>query len=915
MADDLSPLVNLDLINKIYKTINAQINERVYDPRYNTAATLGDVNHRYVNAYLKALNVNGDATITGNVTSIKNIAATTFNNLTLESKTSGFKISGGASKALTIADTTSISKPLTVEAATSISAATTISAELTVSAATNITKSLTVNAATTIGTTSTGAVEIKSGGTEKTTIIGPNNGSVTFTTPTSDLQGAVKIGSASSTSTIGVSASKYLKVYTDTEIGGKTNIGKVSIQPNGANALTINGPSDGKAVTLKSGTCVVEADCDTRSIADKLVKRDTNSNILVGNVNGVKLTSAATGFTAEGGTTPKTLTVSSKATLGSSTASENGSVTIKSAGTSPATIVGPSGETAQFNVKTTIGAASTNTGAVTIQSSGSGATVIQGPSGKTAAFNVATTIGATSDNTGAVEVKSAGANKTIITGPDNGSVAFTTPSSNTQGAVTISDNSTDPKISTIGISAGKSLRAFTSVNVGDPVNYGDVTIKSSGTNPTTIVGPSNKAANFLTKTTIGSTKNTGDVDIQPNGTNKLTINGPKDGVAVSLIGGTYTTSATTSNNTTPTENSLLKIEKISANQVLIGPASGEKDVPTYRILASDDLPTVPCGKGGTGITTYTTGDILYASASNTLSRLGKGSNGQVLKMSNGAPAWGTNDTVTQTIVTTANSYPILASATADAKATTTTTSVFASGITITPSSNTIAAKTFKGDLSGNATSASTITTNGWPEPVENDDGTKTAFIGYVTVVDEAGTEKNVCVSKDSDSGKGVSIERKETTTAEGETVGTYHLYAGAVHNAVWNDLADCIEVPEDTDLEFGYCYSWDGDRVEKTSRKSKNCIGIHSNTAGLFMGEKPVKTIQAAVAGFALAYTDKIYPEGTPLTWSDDGKLTKCTTLKCVLHPERVIATFYKEEKQESWHGVKVNNRHWVKVR
>ena len=81
------------------------------------------------------------------------------------------------------------------------------------------------------------------------------------------------------------------------------------------------------------------------------------------------------------------------------------------------------------------------------------------------------------------------------------------------------------------------------------------------------------------------------------------------------------------------------------------------------------------------------------------------------------------------------------------------------------------------------------------------------------------------------------------------------------------------------------------------------------------MGEKPTKTIQTAVAGFALAYVDKIYPEGTPLTWSDDGKLTKCTVLKRVLHPERVIATFYKEEKQESWHGVKVNNRHWVKVR
>lgn len=68
MADNLSPLVNLDLVNQIYRTINAQISERVYDPNYYSAAELGDANHRYVNAYLKALNVSGDATISGNTT-------------------------------------------------------------------------------------------------------------------------------------------------------------------------------------------------------------------------------------------------------------------------------------------------------------------------------------------------------------------------------------------------------------------------------------------------------------------------------------------------------------------------------------------------------------------------------------------------------------------------------------------------------------------------------------------------------------------------------------------------------------------------------------------------------------------------------------------------------------------------------
>lgn len=43
--------------------------------------------------------------------------------------------------------------------------------------------------------------------------------------------------------------------------------------------------------------------------------------------------------------------------------------------------------------------------------------------------------------------------------------------------------------------------------------------------------------------------------------------------------------------------------------------------------------------GGTGQTTYATGDILYASASNTLAKLPAGSNGQVLTLASGIPSW------------------------------------------------------------------------------------------------------------------------------------------------------------------------------------------------------------------------------------------------------------------------------------
>lgn len=146
MADNLSPLVNLDLINQIYKTINAQITERVYNPKYNSEATLGSKDNKYKSAW-----ISGDT------------STNTLNSLTLAKAAKGFTISGGdTSKKLTVADTATINNPL------EITAATTITGSLTVSAATNIVKSLTV------GADNTGTVTIKSGGTGNTTIVGPD---------------------------------------------------------------------------------------------------------------------------------------------------------------------------------------------------------------------------------------------------------------------------------------------------------------------------------------------------------------------------------------------------------------------------------------------------------------------------------------------------------------------------------------------------------------------------------------------------------------------------------------------------------------------------------------------------------------------------------------------------------------------
>ena len=52
--------------------------------------------------------------------------------------------------------------------------------------------------------------------------------------------------------------------------------------------------------------------------------------------------------------------------------------------------------------------------------------------------------------------------------------------------------------------------------------------------------------------------------------------------------------------------------------------------------------TLGATSGGTGLTSYTTGDIVYASATNTLSKLAAGTNGYILTLASGIPSWAAN---------------------------------------------------------------------------------------------------------------------------------------------------------------------------------------------------------------------------------------------------------------------------------
>ncbi len=66
-----------------------------------------------------------------------------------------------------------------------------------------------------------------------------------------------------------------------------------------------------------------------------------------------------------------------------------------------------------------------------------------------------------------------------------------------------------------------------------------------------------------------------------------------------------------------------------------------KTVGGVSLLGSGDVGTIGSAYGGTGFSTYATGDIIYASATNTLSKRTAGTAGQVLQINgSGVPVWG-----------------------------------------------------------------------------------------------------------------------------------------------------------------------------------------------------------------------------------------------------------------------------------
>ena len=206
----------------------------------------------------------------------------------------------------------------------------------------------------------------------------------------------------------------------------------------------------------------------------------------------------------------------------------------------------------------------------------------------------------------------------------------------------------------------------------------------------------------------------------------------------------------------------------------------------------------------------------------------------------------TDTKVTQTVTTTNAEYPILASADAKKTATSTTTTRFDSGITLNPGTNTITAGTFKGALSGNATTATTATKANQLTTARTIWGQSFNGTGNISGrIDHAS-----CLEfGDPESGNGGYIDfhfdrstadytSRIIETSKGTITVIGNINGSKVYNAVWNDYAEFFPETEPGDI-IGLDLNSETERYIK-ARLDTPPVGVHSfEFAHLIGGETP----------------------------------------------------------------------------
>ena len=188
------------------------------------------------------------------------------------------------------------------------------------------------------------------------------------------------------------------------------------------------------------------------------------------------------------------------------------------------------------------------------------------------------------------------------------------------------------------------------------------------------------------------------------------------------------------------------------------------------------------------------------------------------------------------------------------------------------------------------------------------------------------------IRKDQADGTAYTLTLNNTTdlnstnisTAQGALIvkGAVHvakqIYASKVHNAVWNDYAECRKAET---IEPGrVVIEHESGEMKVSSERLQAGGSIISDTYGSCMGETAECKTPIAVAGRVLVYTYEdrnTYPLGAAVCTAPNGTVSVMTREEIREYPERILGTVSEIPDYEVWGtgNIQVNNRIWIKVR
>ena len=456
----------------------------------------------------------------------------------------------------------------------------------------------------------------------------------------------------------GVGFSDTNNVHGPTNVTGVTNINSTGTGTtaigNGANTLTLLGTAGINA----AGTANTSIGNTTGTL--------TLTGVTVG-INGITTVTGNTSINTSG-------TGTTAIGNGANTLTLMGTAGINAAGTANTSIGNTTGTLTLTGVTVGINGITTVTGNTSINTSGTGTTAIGngantltllGTAGINAAGTANTSIGNT---TGTLTL-------TGVTVGINGITTVTGNTSiNTSGTGTTAIGNGANTLTLLG-TAGINAAGTANTSIGNTTGTLTLTGVTVGINGiTTITGATSVVGTFSASTSItdlGLTAN-GVVTNTAGGLLGTLNNASANTVLHAGAGGAVTFSAVDLTadvtNIIPVANGGTGVSSLTSNAVLLGgatvgsvgpgavntvllgtggaPSFGAVDLSTAAVTG-----TLPVGNGGTGLTTYSSGDMLYASAANTLSQLGIGSADNVLVVSGGFPTWGTVNLASSAAVT------------------------------------------------------------------------------------------------------------------------------------------------------------------------------------------------------------------------------------------------------------------------